>query len=55
MIKKYNSPMLNVVSINKRDIIATSDTLVGFGTGTKSGGNACAPGMREFDDYYEGY
>ena len=56
MTKKYNSPMLNVVSINKKDIIATSDPVVGFGNPdvTKDGSQACTAGRR-FDDWYEGY
>ena len=39
MTKKYVNPMLQIVSISKNDIIATSD----FGSGTKSGSAACAP------------
>lgn len=39
MTKKYENPMLQIVSINKNDIITTSD----FGSGTKNGNEACAP------------
>ena len=46
MTKKYENPMLQVVSINKNDIIATSD----FGSGTKNGNQACAPGQRGMFD-----
>ena len=54
MTKNYNSPMLQVVSIKHNDII-TDSTTVGFGSGTKSGSEACAPGARAFDEWYEGY
>ena len=54
MTKKYYSPMLNVVSIKKNDIIICSE-IVEFGSGKKSGGSACAPGQRDFESWYEGY
>ena len=43
-MKTYNSPMLQVVSINKKDIIATSDPAVTLG-GTFGGdvNEICAP------------
>ncbi len=52
MTKKYDTPMLQVVSICKNDIIATStlnvDTSVSVST-------QFAPGQRGLDDWYEGY
>ena len=52
-MKTYNSPMLQVVSINKNDIIVTSPTL-GISTENYNGA-VYAPGQRNLDDYYEGY
>ena len=55
MTKKYNSPMLQVVSIKKSDVIATSTTTLGIGA-SGSAINAEAPGLRNvFDEWYEGY
>ena len=54
-MKKFENPMLQVVGISENDIIATSDTLVGFGSGTKSGSAACAPGERGIFDPYDPY
>lgn len=52
MTKKYENPMLQIVSINKNDIITTSD----FGSGTKNGNQACAPDrFNVFDPYDAGY
>ena len=52
MTKKYNSPMLQVVSINKKDIIATSDPALG---GVFNGETILAPGReRDFNSWYEG-
>ena len=42
-MKKYENPMLQVVSINKNDIIATSDPKLG---GDYKGGDILAPGQR---------
>lgn len=53
-MKKYENPMLHIVSINKHDVIATSNEYVGMGSGTKATNLADAPGRR-FDDWYEGY
>jgi len=53
-MKKYENPMLHVVSINRNDIIVTSET-ISFGEGKKAGGEACAPGMRGFDEWDAGY
>ena len=53
-MKTYNNPMLQVVGINKSDIIATSNPgLKGEYKGTASG--VLAPGQRGLDDWYEGY
>ena len=54
-MKKYENPMLQVVSIKKSDIIATSTESVGMGSGTKATNLADAPGMRGFDDWDAGY
>lgn len=57
MTKKYYSPMLNVVSIRKSDIIVTSLGANGQEAGDKGGddtGLGFAPGRR-FDSWYEGY
>ena len=40
MKKTYENPMLQIVSISKKDIIATSDPAL---TGTYSGGEVLAP------------
>ena len=34
MTKSYNTPMLQVVCINEKDIIATSDRVASFGDAT---------------------
>ncbi len=52
IMKKYENPMLQVVSINKNDIIATSDPKLG---GDYSGQTILAPGQRGFDDWDAGY
>ena len=55
MTKKYNSPMLQVVSIKKSDIIATS-TMNMLGDYNSSNVTIGAPGQRNvFDEWYEGY
>ena len=51
-MKKYENPMLQVVSINRNDIIATSD--VNFYINETNEANR-APGMRFFDDWDAGY
>ena len=53
IMKKYNSPMLNVVSIKESDIIATSD--LGKGAKWQSGDAILAPGQRGLDDWDAGY
>ena len=52
IMKKYENPMLQVVSIKENDVIVTSP---GYGGTTDAKSGNLAPGMREFDDYYEGY
>ena len=47
MTKKYYSPVLQVVSINKKDIIATSDPALG---GVFNGETILAPGQRGLFD-----
>ena len=54
-MKKYENPMLQVVSISKNDIIATSTGTLSVGGGTKATSEADAPGMRSFDDWDAGY
>lgn len=51
-MKTYNSPMLQIVSINKKDIIATS-----LDVNNTAGNNlwGAAPGVRDIDSWYEGY
>ena len=52
-MKKYENPMLQVVSISKKDIIATStDAPL---TGTQANENALAPDRNIFDSWYEGF
>ena len=52
-MKKYENPMLQIVSINKNDIIATSSTL-GISSENYSGA-VYAPGQRGLDDWDAGY
>jgi hypothetical protein len=52
MTKKYNSPMLNVISINNH-IIATSGPAVEYTTTNSNESLVGAPDR--FRDYYEGY
>ena len=49
-MKKYNSPMLQVVGIVKNDIITESMEVYGTTTNTQ-----LSPGQRGLDDWYEGY
>lgn len=52
-MKTYNSPMLQVVGINKSDIIVTSP---GYGYETTATYGNLAPGQRGvFDPYDAGY
>ena len=54
MTKKYNTPMLQVVSINHNDIITGSnEPQVAIGSGYYTGGTICAPDR--FDDWDAGY
>ena len=52
MTKKYNSPMLQVVSISKNDIVTASNPKLG---GDYSGQSILAPGQRGLDDWDAGY
>lgn len=52
IMKTYNSPMLNVVSINKRDIIATS-TDAPLSNTTQDNGAALGAGLRGLFDPYD--
>lgn len=53
-MKTYNSPMLNVVSIKRNDIVTASDDI---NANIKSGttGSYFAPGQRGLDDWDAGY
>ena len=53
-MKKYENPMLQVVSIKKSDVIATSDPAL---SGTYTGGDVLAPERNMFGerDIYLGY
>ena len=54
MTKIYNSPMLQVVSIKKNDIVTGSGP---FGSNGEYGNGVhiAAPGQRGIDEWYEGY
>ena len=52
MTKKYNSPMLQVVSIKKNDIITGSPVLTNNVWTTS---DEILSAGRRFDDWYEGY
>ena len=49
MKKTYNNAELQIVRLNKRDIVTASD-MVSF-DGTIFDGTADAPGMRDFNDW----
>ena len=52
-MKKYENPMLQIVSINDNDII-TGSTIVEFSATSLTGDNACAAD-RFRDDWDAGY
>ena len=52
MAKKYENPMLLIVSIKNNDIVTGSTPKLG---GDYSGQSILAPGQRGLDDWYEGY
>ena len=55
MTKKYNSPMLQVVSIKKSDIVTASETL-SIGNNYNGSSSIEAAGRRNvFEEWYEGY
>ena len=55
-MKKYENPMLQVVSVKKCDIVCTSPTAAfNPNANVESEVNIGAPGMRGLNDYYEGY
>ena len=54
-MKTYNSPMLQVVSIKKNDIVTASENMTVQGNYDSGTITIAAPGMRGLDDYYEGY
>ena len=56
IMKKYENPMLQVISIKRSNIIATSgNETMNYRGDFGSGITIAAPGMRGLDDYYEGY
>ena len=52
MQKKYNTPTLTIVSVNKKDIIATSNVAASIVGNTDF---QLAPSERGFDDWDAGY
>lgn len=54
-MKKYENPMLQVVSIKHNDIITDSQTMTVFGN-VDNGVIIAAPGReRDFNSWYEGF
>ena len=49
-MKKFENPMLQVVSISKKDIIATSEK-VGFGSSYSGGAIEAADRFRDWEDF----
>lgn len=54
MTKKYNSPMLQVVSIKNNDIVTASNDALNVNNEVYSG-TVFAPGQRGLDDWDAGY
>jgi len=54
-MKKYENPMLQVVSIKKSDIVTASPNDILLGGSYGGSLPICAPGQRGFDEWYEGY
>ena len=55
-MKTYNSPMLQVVGINTKDIIATSRFTPNSSQTITDPNSILAPGQRSvYEDWYEGY
>ena len=55
MAKKYNSPMLQVVSIKKNDIVTASQLNIYDEEITNSSGILAPDRFYRFGSYYEGY
>lgn len=55
MTKKYNSPMLQVVSIKNNDIVTASNDALGVHTDEVYSGTPLAPGQRGVFDWDAGY
>lgn len=53
IMKTYNRPMLQVVSIKKNDIVTASP--FSYDNAWDGKGTLLAPGQRGLDDYYEEY
>ena len=54
-MKKYENPMLQVISIKSNDILTNSPVQMSVQGNYDSNVTIAAPGMRGLDDYYEGY
>ena len=54
-MKKYENPMLQIVSIKKNDIVTASDGTVNVYLNTGHTGSVYAPGQRGLDDWDAGY
>ena len=54
IMKKYENPMLQVVSIKNNDILTNSPMSM-RGNYDSNTVTIAAPGQRGLDDYYEGY
>ena len=56
IMKKYENQMLQIISIKRSNIIATSgNETMNYRGDFGSGITIAAPGQRGLDDYYEGY
>jgi len=55
MLKKYDNPMLHVVSINRKDIIVTSPVAGYDPTATLSSESNIGAAGRRFDSWNEGF
>ena len=53
-MKKYENPMLQVVSIKRNDIVTASESMTMFGDYNSSTMTIGAAGRR-IDEWYEGY
>lgn|GEM_PF-679838 len=56
-MKKYENPMLQIVSIKKNDIVTASQTIPVDSSNSydPNAGGIYAPGQRGFDEWEEGF